>query len=383
MREADLSQRTWPWIRPLRFTPGLLMMVLVWAGCDESERHKTMTFFFDGVPLLQGEATGTGPFDPNAIGESRSFTTGGWYVHEPLQDCTQCHVSQRRARFSRQVQLIADVPELCYRCHEEQASQRGWVHGPVATGDCLLCHGPHKTKNAFLLTKPAPELCHQCHEPETVGLIENHTESTYSNCIGCHEGHAGASTSLLRPAFLETEAGAVYRAQVYRQQYERALRDAQNDLQQGHGVSGVYGRIIDDIEADRLWNVRACLEVLLDSETIPEGERRPMAAILDQVTVLQDDPGRATGVFVPDEARTAWADVMRGVRDQRNEQDVAMARLYYRSVQLYHAGRLNEARAGFEELLRRGVVLEPVRETAQWYLTQIDEAVEQRPGPEN
>jgi len=77
------------------------------------------------------------------------------------------------------------------------------------------------------------------------------------------------------------------------------------------------------------------------------------------------------------------AAAMRAVRDQRNEQDRAMARLYYRSVQLYHAGRLSEARSGFEELLSRGVVLEPVRETAQWYLTEIDKTLGQQPRPEN
>jgi hypothetical protein len=95
-----------------------------------------------------------------------------------------------------------------------------------------------------------------------------------------------------------------------------------------------------------------------------------------------EDEGRTLSDSVPDETRAGWVAALRAVRERRNEQDKATARLYYRSLQLYHAGRLREARAGFEQLLRQDAVLEPVREMAQRYLTEIDNVLAQPPEPE-
>lgn len=186
---------------------GLMSAFLLLCSCDEVERHRALTFFFDGVPPLSGRRIAPGPPGTNVVEATAGSQTGGWHVHKPLGNCTECHGSRQRQTSSRQVQLVASVPSLCYKCHQGYASLEGWVHGPVAVGECLLCHEPHKSRNEFLLVKPVPDLCFGCHESQSIRLIEGHARDSYGHCNNCHEGHSGATKSLLKPALLKGLAG--------------------------------------------------------------------------------------------------------------------------------------------------------------------------------
>ena len=77
-----------------------------------------------------------------------------WGLHEPLKDCVACHGQQPKQSSPETSDVVAAVPKLCLTCHEGHRSLDGWEHGPVATGDCLICHDPHNTKNESLLRKP-------------------------------------------------------------------------------------------------------------------------------------------------------------------------------------------------------------------------------------
>jgi predicted CXXCH cytochrome family protein len=332
-----------------------------------------MTFFFDGVPPLPGERSEFGPLDSNEPGTIGRLATGGWYVHEPLKDCTQCHASRRRARFSREVQLVAEAPQLCYQCHAEYATLSGWVHGPVVTGECLFCHEPHKTKTPFLLTNPVPDLCYRCHDPEALGLIPNHAETAYAQCLDCHAGHAGATRYLLLPAFLESEAGHAYRLQAYRQQYEQARQEARSSLAEGQGISTILRMAADQLDNGRLWAARATLEVIAESEAVTTGERQSIAAILQQVRALLETE------TLPETAGAELSAALGVIQEQRAARQRTLAGLYYRSIQAYRAGRLTEARAGFAELARSEDLLQPIRQTVQRYLAEIDRTLNQTP----
>jgi len=352
---------------------GLALMFFVLASCDEARRHRTMTFFFDGVPPLPGERSAFGALDPNEPGVAGRLATGGWYVHEPLKDCTQCHASRRRARFSREVQLVAEAPQLCFQCHAEYATLSGWVHGPVVTGACLFCHEPHKTKTPFLLTNPVPDLCYRCHDPEALGLIPNHAETSYTHCLDCHAGHTGATRFLLVPAFLESEAGHAYRLQAYQQQYERALQAARNSLAQGQGISTLLQTAADHLDNNRLWEARATLEVIAESEGVTGDERQRVATILQQVRALLETEAP------PATARAELSAALGTIQERRAARQRTLAGLYYRSIQAHRAGRLVEARAGFAELARSEDLLEPIRQTIQRYLAEIDRTLNQTP----
>lgn len=58
----------------------------------------------------------------------------------------------------------------------------------------------------------------------------------------------------------------------------------------------------------------------------------------------------------------------------------AIAQVYYRSLTAYRAGRLEEARVGFVEVLQSGLIPAPMAETVKRYLQDIDERLANGPG---
>lgn len=360
MRSVRASYSGMPLWVALASVPVLL------CGCDEADRHGMLTLFFDGVPPLGGETAGVGSADPNTVPGPRVSPTGGWYVHKPLNNCTDCHGERRRQTTSRQVQLVAEIPKLCYGCHEEQASLEGWVHGPVATGDCLLCHEPHKSRHEFLLARPVPELCYHCHEPETIHQIEGHADESHAYCIGCHEGHAGTTRHLLKPAFLDRPAAAAYLAEARRVQYEEAVRRARNDLKRRNSLPAMLEKTVGYLEAGRLSAARAYLETLAECDDLTDREKSGVADVLRQVVALSQ--ARTTGA---QDVGTLVA-ALHAIRDQRSERQQAVADRYYNSIKFYHAGRFAEARAGFREVLAAPSVPEPMRKMAEEYLKKIE-----------
>jgi predicted CXXCH cytochrome family protein len=338
-----------------------------------------LTFFFDGVPPLRAETSGaqaSGLKDNRAADKTPA---GLWHIHEPVKNCTLCHGELRRAGSGRKVQLVAEVPQLCYTCHKEYSALETWVHGPVATGNCLLCHEPHKTQNEFLLRKPVPGLCYQCHEEQAIRLIKKHAEESYARCIDCHEGHAGTTRGLLRQTFLDQPAGLEYRSEVYRRKYEEALRRARSDVAQGEDFLAISRTTLDYLEGGQLWPARAYLEALLSSELVTSTEKPALMEILQQVEALQTKepnqppPGAVTQASTDSTtAAEGPAAALRAIREHRGEQARGMAELYYRSIRLYHAGQVAEAREGFRRVLADSSIPRPMKETARTYLERIE-----------
>ena len=132
-----------------------------------------------------------------------------WGLHESLKDCVSCHSNQTAQNSSENYTLIKPVPELCYSCHKDVGIEGQWWHGPVAAGECLLCHEPHKADYKSLLKKTVPQLCYQCHEINTLELITNHTDTSYVRCNDCHERHSSPGKKLLKQNFYKSEAGSI------------------------------------------------------------------------------------------------------------------------------------------------------------------------------
>ena len=178
----------------------LLVFLAVFVGsCDKVERHKVMTYFFDGVPPLGQDQFEAGLLDPDTQQLDQTGQILTWYVHEPRKDCSNCHRKRRASRgFSAQTYLIAPVPKLCHNCHDDYTATASFVHGPVAVGQCLFCHTPHKSKIEHLLKQPEPELCYLCHEVSMIELIPAHLPQQTSACTDCHDPHAGSVKALLK-----------------------------------------------------------------------------------------------------------------------------------------------------------------------------------------
>jgi len=90
------------------------------------------------------------------------------------------------------------VPKLCYNCHDDYVATASFVHGPVAVGQCLFCHTPHKSKIEHLLKKPEPDLCYLCHDASMIELIPAHLPQQTSACTDCHNPHSGSTKALLK-----------------------------------------------------------------------------------------------------------------------------------------------------------------------------------------
>ncbi len=167
---------------------------------EEPHFHRTLTIFFDGVPLREVDIVEEESVDPNAE-NVRERPKVVWYVHETEKQCAHCHGNRQQKTFSREVQLTAQAPDLCYGCHDPfvPTALDDWVHGPVAAGECLFCHEPHRTRNKHLLRRPIPELCYGCHEQAVVGLILGHSDESLSACNDCHGAHIGSREYFLKP----------------------------------------------------------------------------------------------------------------------------------------------------------------------------------------
>lgn len=182
----------------------LFCMLSLFSGCDEVRDYKRLSYFFDGVPLPEAERLALEEQarlnDPNGVaaglkGEPKKI----WYTHEPYKSCDPlCHGIRKRGGYSGSVKMALEPPQLCIQCHEDKdySATPVPVHGPVAVGECLYCHAPHKSTNKHLLKMSAPELCFQCHNPLDIRLIKGHQE--FTNCFKCHYGHTSPDKFLLR-----------------------------------------------------------------------------------------------------------------------------------------------------------------------------------------
>lgn len=186
---------------------GLTVLVLLSVSvlsCDEAERHQVLTFFFDGVPPLYGDAA-TEDSRIEADSQSRRRRQVGerpeavWFVHEPWKNrnCNLCHEQLDEKKWALPA-LTEPEPELCYQCHVDYPATEPYVHGPVAVGECLLCHESHKSKIAGLLKEEEPTLCYQCHETIDAAEIPGHPDAPILLCTNCHDPHAGLTRMLLK-----------------------------------------------------------------------------------------------------------------------------------------------------------------------------------------
>lgn len=168
-------------------------------SCDEVQRHKMLTFFFDGVPPLGSEDVS----DVNSVDEGDQQVTQQndttWFIHKPSKECTNCHDMSKIPKWATP-EFTKEPPQMCYDCHPESSysGSTDYVHGPVVVGDCVFCHNPHRSKYEHLLKLPVPDICHSCHEKEDIESIADHSAELLSECLDCHVGHSSPAKGLLK-----------------------------------------------------------------------------------------------------------------------------------------------------------------------------------------
>ena len=130
------------------------------------------------------------------------------YVHAPVATgaCLICHTNiKEEPPFG----LVSTGVDLCWRCHKNQKlliGQSKYLHKIVKDEGCIGCHDSHGSKTTkFLLSKDEFTLCVDCHKKETekvMGQIARatvvHKPVAEGKCAGCHAPHASNYNKLLK-----------------------------------------------------------------------------------------------------------------------------------------------------------------------------------------
>ena len=144
-------------------------------------------------------------------------------VHAAAADsCGNCHkisVKEHPADKVKGLQLIENMPALCYKCHEDVKKDilsSGKLHSAMhQKGSCTACHSPHSSDYDKLLKNSQNKLCISCHNKNFSGtgapavnmksLLANskviHAPVKDDVCMTCHKQHAGKDANLLNNAF--------------------------------------------------------------------------------------------------------------------------------------------------------------------------------------
>jgi predicted CXXCH cytochrome family protein len=152
-------------------------------GCSD----KTLRIFFDGVPESKSKTQAGTPASSQAHAARAAY-----YEHAPYaaKECGACHDRNKTNN------LIVPKDQLCFNCHDFPTDKK-YVHGPLASGGCLLCHNPHSSPNPFLLVSASTTFCFSCHDRDAIPKDEPHMR-TDVQCTVCHEAHMSDKKYLLK-----------------------------------------------------------------------------------------------------------------------------------------------------------------------------------------
>lgn len=166
---------------------GVLTALL--AGCSVEKHHRVLSFFFDGVPDPADRVEAAAPHE-EAVAGRRPIEPG---EHGPYaaKMCNACHDSRATNA------LVAPAGELCGRCHELGTASARYVHGPLASGGCLVCHDPHRSQYRHLLVSASDSFCLRCHDRAALSPAAGHAGEA-ADCTQCHEAHMSDRKFLLR-----------------------------------------------------------------------------------------------------------------------------------------------------------------------------------------
>jgi predicted CXXCH cytochrome family protein len=362
-------------------------------SCNEIERHHVLTFFFDGVPPLgqeglQEKTTGS------VLSEiEKTPSESLWYVHEPRKDCTNCHDFSRQQMISTETYLRTPLPQLCYKCHTNYTVSAPYVHGPVAVGQCLQCHTPHKSRIKHLLTEKEPELCYKCHDLYAIELISGHLTKQMSMCTNCHNPHAGSTKALLKVA--PDKMGEMFKST------SPTDSSMQNYVipkeQNGKGILGpaektsmlqIFSDVNKLIKEGNLEKARLYLIGFKDSSAFTDQERMKIAKVLELIDEALTE-SRQDGKETQQESSKAKmypegpSSKSQESENQLDEQNKIIAELYYHSMQLYRAGQYAQAREGFTVVLNSGLIPPEMARTIQGYLLDIEKKLPRESASQN
>jgi predicted CXXCH cytochrome family protein len=360
------------WIKPS--TNGIVILAFLgifFISCDQVQRHETLKFFFDGVPPLQPNIFQEGLIDSNSFEPNQTGQEPAWYAHEPTRDCTNCHSKRKQRSFSPQTHLKAPIPKLCYTCHDDFTTSALFVHGPVAVGQCIFCHNPHRSKIKHLLVTPEPGLCYLCHDRNTIELIAAHLPKQLSACTDCHNPHTSSTKALLKNNTTQTYEEAqpntinpVPQEDTQVKEESKAQVDIEPKVmvpapaQESKNLSDLFQETSRLIEQGQLQLAKAYLEKFKDSNSFNAEQQQQIARIIGMIdSAINNEKQQAE-------------------KDKQSDKKIKeISDLYYSSMAYYRTGQLIQARQGFIKILNSGLIPEPMAKTIRGYISDIENSL--------
>ncbi|MEW6602277.1 MAG: cytochrome c3 family protein, partial [Nitrospirota bacterium] len=153
------------------------------------------------IIIINGFPGGVGAAQTESLDESGTCITAQChsninktqFVHGPVAagQCRVCHgEASKHPGDPKQYRFptIVDINTTCFSCHEK-FPQKKFIHSAVDSGGCTSCHGPHGSPYKFQLLYQGGELCFQCHDEALTGEQFVHGPAAVGGCITCHDPH--------------------------------------------------------------------------------------------------------------------------------------------------------------------------------------------------
>ncbi|MCL6097186.1 MAG: cytochrome c3 family protein [Bacteroidetes bacterium] len=137
------------------------------------------------------------------------------FVHGPVDSgqCETCHNQQMSSGFQPKFEVEKES-EVCFECHDdikEGIAKKKFVHAPVVSGKCTICHSPHASKHEYQLRNSTNQICLTCHDDKNEGShpvifhpYQNRKDPRNPkrelNCVSCHNPHFSDFKSILSSA---------------------------------------------------------------------------------------------------------------------------------------------------------------------------------------
>lgn len=127
-------------------------------------------------------------------------------VFEGQMSCSVCHPPHKGSIHMGGGVAKLTQNESCLRCHEAERGPHTFEHEALREG-CSVCHTPHGSVNAKMLTARDANLCVKCHFQQVsggklvIGGADHSTRVQQGTCwsAGCHEAvHGSRVNSSLR-----------------------------------------------------------------------------------------------------------------------------------------------------------------------------------------
>ena len=168
------------------------VMLSLLSGCESKSSYKVLSFFFDGVPNPDDVTADQAESRRQRLAAERGSKKGVYRDHGPFgaKKCEACHEKASN-------KLVLPLEQLCFKCHTLDVGKK-YIHGPLATGGCRVCHLPHGSSFDFLLVSEPKDFCLHCHSRDDIFRSDIHREAEQQQCTVCHDAHSSDIEHLLK-----------------------------------------------------------------------------------------------------------------------------------------------------------------------------------------